>query len=199
MRIGIMGGTFNPIHTGHLMLAEWAMEEAKLDRVLFIPTGNSYMKESNEILESAHRLAMASIAVASNPCFDVSGMEIERGGNTYTCDTLKQLHEEMPENDIFFIMGADCLFTIEKWKNPEQIFKSCHLIAAARNGSSIASMEAQKKKLEQRFGAKILLLQFPEIALSSTDIRNRMISGKSIRYLVPEGVREYILENQLYR
>ena len=197
-KIGVMGGTFNPIHVGHLMLAEWALEAAELDRILFIPTGCSYMKQSNNVLDGEKRLKMVECAIQDNPRFAASGMEIERAGNTYTCDTMEQLKEQYPEASLYFIMGADCLYTIETWKAPERIFGSCSVIAAARNGASLNEMEKKRKELETRFQAQIRILQFPAIEISSTDIRSRVERGESIRYLVPEAVREYIQKNHFY-
>lgn len=198
-KIGVMGGTFNPIHVGHLMLAEWAMDAAELDRILFIPAGCPYMKQKKQILDGTDRLRMVHYATADNPRFGVSGMEIEREGNTYTCDTIEQLQKENPDASLYFIMGADCLFTIETWKAPDRIFKACNIIAAARNGASLDEMEKKRRELEDRYRAQIELLRFPEIEISSTDIRSRIMKGESIRYLVPEPVREYILKNHFYK
>lgn len=199
MRIGVMGGTFNPVHFGHLMLAEWAKEAAGLDRVLFIPAGYPYMKEKSHVLCGEERLKMVELAILGNPSFSASAMEIERGSATYTCDTMEQLHRENPQAELFFIMGADCLFSIETWREPEKIFRSCTVIAAARNGSPMEEMEKKRAELEKKYQANILLLKFPAMELSSTDIRERAASGESIRYLVPENVREYINRNHLYR
>lgn len=198
-KIGIMGGTFNPIHFGHLMLAEWAKEAAGLDRVLFIPAGYPYMKEKGHVLNGQERLKMVELAIAENGSFSASAMEIDRGSATYTCDTMEQLRMENPGSELFFIMGADCLFSIDKWKEPEKIFKSCTIIAAARNGSPMEILEKKRGELESRFGADIRLLGFPAMELSSTDIRERASRGESIRYLVPENVREYINRNHLYQ
>ena len=198
MKIGVMGGTFNPIHAGHLMLAEWAKEALELKRILFIPTGMPYMKEDEEVLPGNIRLQMVELAIRDNVSFDVSGMEIERGGKTYTCDTIAQLKREYPEASLYFIMGADCLFTIDKWRSPDVIFGNCEVVVAARNGSSMEEMECKRRELEEEYHAKIHLLQFPAMELSSTDIRERIAKGASIRYMVPDGVREYILQNHLY-
>mgnify|MGYP003300024493 CR=1 FL=1 len=152
------------------MLAEWALDEAELDQVIFIPTGCSYMKSDDGILIGEKRLKMAELAIKSHPCFAVSRMEIDREGNTYTCDTISQLKQELPGANLFFIMGADCLFTIEKWKNPNQIFKNCCIIAAARNGSSLDMMEKKRQELLNSCGANILLLKFTQIEKIGTDV-----------------------------
>lgn len=198
-KIGVMGGTFNPVHAGHLMLAEWAREAAGLDQIIFMPAGHPYMKDTRRLLDGKERLHMVALAVEDNPAFTASGMEISREGYTYTCDTVEQLKKEHPDAEIYFIMGADCLYTIENWRDPERIFRACHVIAAARNGASLDAMEQKCRELTDRFHAEILLLQFPALEISSTDIRKRVSNGHSIRYLVPEKVREYIIKNRLYR
>ena len=198
-KIGVMGGTFNPIHIGHLLLAEWAMEAAGLDQILFMPAGCPYMKDNRYVLDGDKRLQMTALAIEDHPAFAVSSMEVERKGYTYTCDTMEQLKKEHPEDTLYFIMGADCLYTIEKWRDPERIFRASHVIAAARNGSSLAEMEQKCRELSHKFHGEILLLQFPAMEISSTDIRERAAAGRSIRYLVPENVREYIITNRLYQ
>ena len=198
-KIGVMGGTFNPVHMGHLLLAEWAMEAAGLDQILFIPTGVPYMKDNCHVLSGDERLQMTALAIEDHPAFAVSGMEVERKGYTYTCDTMEQLKEKSPKDNFYFIMGADCLYTSEKWRDPERIFRVCDVIAAARNGSSLPQMAEKCKELSEKFHGKILLLQFPAMEISSTDIRERVACGRSIRYLVPEKVRDYIISNHLYQ
>ncbi len=198
-KIGVMGGTFNPVHIGHLALAEWAMDAAGLDQILFMPAGCPYMKEKRHVLNGKKRLEMVALAIKDNPAFAASGMEIAREGYTYTCDTMEQLKRENPKDDFYFVMGADCLYTIEKWREPERIFGACHVIAAARNGSSLEDMEQKRRELADKFQADILLLQFPAMEISSTDIRERVATGRSIRYLVPERVRDYIITNRLYQ
>jgi nicotinate-nucleotide adenylyltransferase len=232
-----MGGTFNPIHLGHLLLAEWAKDMAKLDKVLFIPTGISYMKEGKsgtsaqpketmelrEIAEPTEpketveagetmepkqpsgkqRLAMVQLAIEGNPAFEASDIEIRRSGYTYTYETLEALVQAHPDRDYYFIIGADCLFTIEKWRKPERILELAQVIAAARGGQATDSlmeqMEEKRVELERTFSGNILLLRFPEMDISSTDIRTRIVKGQSIRYLVPEAVRRYIQKEQLYQ
>ena len=198
-KVGVMGGTFNPIHMGHLLLAEWAMEKAGLDQILFIPTGNPYMKDNCHVLSGEIRIQMTALAIADHPDFKVSGMEVERKGHTYTCDTMEQLKKKSPKDEFYFIMGADCLHTIEKWRDPQRIFEFCSVIAAARNGSSLQQMEEKCKELSRKFHGNIFLLQFPAMEISSTDIRERVACGRSIRYLVPEKVRDYIISNRLYQ
>lgn len=199
-QLGIMGGTFNPIHVGHLMLAEWAREAASLDEIIFIPTGQSYMKEqTQQVLSGEERFHMVKLAIEDREVFHCSDMEIRRAGNTYTYETMEELHKKYPDTDLSFIMGADCLFTIEKWSNAEKIFQSCRIIAAARNGSPLDEMAKKSRKLEQQFHGRIEVIPFLTMEISSTEIRNRIKQGKSIRYLVPEIVQQYILEQQLYR
>lgn len=198
-KIGIMGGTFNPIHMGHLLLAEWAKEEMALDRILFVPTGCSYMKRASGTLNAAERLYMTRLAVAGREDFSVSDVEEKRSGPTYTSETLLELKSRLPEAKFYFIMGADCLFSIENWHKPEEIFQNCTVIAAARNGASMEHMEEKCEEFRRRFGSDIRLLQFPRVEISSTDIRQRVAEGKSIRYMVPEKVEEYILQKGLYR
>lgn len=197
-KIGIMGGTFNPIHIGHLLLGQWAMEEAALDGVVFIPTGNSYMKDRSAMLPSTERLAMTELAVADRACFRCLDLEVRRGGDTYTYETLEALHTMYPEAQLYFIVGADCLFSIENWYHPEKIFKRCTLLAASRSGMPLETLEKKQKELEETYGAEIVLTAFPNIEISSTDIRSRRREGRSIQYLVPDSVREYIESNHYY-
>lgn len=198
-KIGIMGGTFNPIHTGHLLLAQWAMEESGLDGVIFMPTGNSYMKDKMEMLPGPERLAMTQLAIRDRECFFSSDMEIKRGGNTYTYETLESLHSMYPQAQLYFIVGADCLFSIENWYFPEKIFQNCILLAASRNGASIQALEMKRRELEALYEANIMLIAFPNIEISSTDIRRRCRESRSIQYLVPDGVREYIERKRFYK
>lgn len=198
-KIGIMGGTFNPIHIGHLLLAETALSQEKLHAVMFLPSGKSYMKQEDDILDAQHRIKMVELAIQDNPAFFVSDMEILRKGNTYTCDTLTQLKKAHPQNEYYFILGADCLFSIESWKDPQRIFAQCSILAAVRNGVALDRMQEKCEALKERYGARIKLLSFPETAISSTDIRKKVAEGKSIRYMVPEAVRNYIETNGLFQ
>ena len=201
-QIGIMGGTFNPVHTGHLMLAEWIRDALRLDEVWFIPTGSSYMKDSREILSGRERLVMTELAVEDNPFFKCMGIEVEREGASYTYETLAALGVAFPEDSFYFIAGADCLFNIENWKYPNRIFERCILAAAVRGGVSMDEMEDKKKELERKFSSshdRIRLIPFLNLPVSSTLIRRRIRENQSIRYLVPDKVISYIEEKGFYR
>lgn len=198
-RAGILGGTFNPIHMGHLRLAERAMDAVSLDEVWLLPSGVSYMKSGQDILPAEERLYMTQLAAAENARFRCVDMEVRKPGASYTCETLEQLRQEHPETELFFIVGADCLFTIEYWREPERIFAACTLIAAMRGEYSAEEMEDKKRQLEHRFGAKIILLPFFPVEISSTQIRESVACGRSIRHLVPESVCAYIEEKGFYR
>lgn len=198
-RIGIMGGTFDPIHIGHLALAQFAMEEEGLDEVWFVPTGCSYMKEDRKVVSPEERYEMTRLAVEGNDRMRCLDIETKREGYTYSYETLEELCREYPKDSFFFIFGADCLFAIETWKEPKRIFASAEVIAAVRNGADIAAMELKIAELTQKYGARIRLLSFLNLEISSTDIRERVREGKSIRYLVPDKVLHYIAEKGFYQ
>ena len=164
-----------------------------------IPTGISYMKDPREIASGEDRLYMTNLAVDDNPHFKCLDIEVRRTNNSYSYETLEQLHGQYPEDRFFFILGADCLFTIEEWKKPDRIFQNCTLVAAVRDETVLSAMEEKSQALERRFQGKIILLPFIRTALSSTAIRQRIRKGQSIRYLVPDRVLSYIEEKRLYR
>ena len=195
MKIGIMGGTFNPIHNGHIALADAAYKAFSLDKILFMPSGNSYMKQ--HVLDNSKRVSMVSKAIESISYFELSTIEVERFGNTYTSETLQQLTQQNPDVQYYFIMGADSLFHIEKWKDPEIIFQLSTLICMVRDDYNMADIKKKGAELAQR-GADILYLNMPKIDISSTDIRNRVKLHQSISELVPEKVEKYILQEHLY-
>lgn len=198
-KIGIMGGTFSPIHNGHLMLAQWAADLCQLNRVFFIPTGCSYLKQNMDIPSGEIRLEMVKRAIQDNPLFEASDIEILRQGNTYTYETLLQLKAMYPHAELYFIIGADCLFSMENWVKAQEIFSNCHIIAAGRDGVSDQSLLKQKQYFSDVYKAQIHLLDFPEIALSSTQIRERVQDSKSIKYMVPDSVETYIIQHSLYK
>uniref|UniRef100_UPI004057B1AD nicotinate-nucleotide adenylyltransferase n=1 Tax=Acetatifactor sp. TaxID=1872090 RepID=UPI004057B1AD len=197
-KIGLMGGTFNPIHVGHLILAQRALEELKLDEIWLIPTGCSYMKKHMEILPGEERFKMATLAIADEAQMKCLDIEIKRSGYTYSYETLEQLRQEYPDNEFYFIFGADCLFSIENWKCPERIFSNCKIIAAVRNGASSEEMNLKIKELKEKFQAEIILLPFPNLEISSTVLRERIRTGKSVKYFIPDSVIDYISENHFY-
>lgn len=200
-RIGIMGGTFNPIHIGHLMLAEQALESAHLDQIWMIPTGCSYLKtkEGITVLPGTERYDMVQRAIADNDRFRCLDIEIKRPGNSYSYETMEQLQKEYPEDRFFFICGADCLYTIEYWKCADRLFAACTVLAAVRGDADIADMQEKIDALEKKFGAQIRLLPFRRIEISSSEIRERRRKGLSVRYLVPDAVRVYMEEKGLYQ
>ena len=195
-RLGVMGGTFDPIHNGHLTTAEEALTQFDLDQVVFVPTGNPWMKEHTVVSPAEHRYLMTVIATASNPKFTVSRVEVDRAGPTYTVDTLRALQAEEPyESELFFITGADAMLEIFHWKDPQDILELAHFIAATRPGYDIAAFEAEAPSRNPR----VSVMNVPALAISSTDIRERVRDGRPIRYLVPEGVKSYVEKAGIYR
>jgi nicotinate-nucleotide adenylyltransferase len=195
-RLGVMGGTFDPIHYGHLVTAEEALVQFGLDSVLFVPTGRPWMKEHEVVSPAEDRYLMTVIATASNPRFRVSRMEIDRDGPTYTVDTLRGLKELYgPKVDLFFITGADAIVEILAWKDREEVFELAHFIAATRPGYDLGAMQSQAPESRP----EITVMNIPALAISSTDIRRRVAAGFPIRYLVPEGVKSYVEKAGIYR
>ncbi len=203
LKIGLMGGTFNPIHYGHMVTAEEALKQFKLDKVIFIPTGTPPHKTSGILANSEDRYLMTVIATASNQDFLVSRLEIDRKGKCYTIDTLRQLKKIFGDlATLYFITGADAILEILTWKNNEEIVTLCKFIAATRPGYDIKRIEDLKKELfEDLKGAsnRIFLMEIPALSISSTDIRRRIKEKKPINYLLPEGVCNYLLKHELYK
>ena len=174
-KVGIMGGTFNPIHNGHLILAESAREAFGLDEIIFMPSGNSYMKDASSILDKDTRAHMTELAIKDNPYFHLSRMELEREGPTYTCDTLAQLKAQDGKSRYFFIMGADNLFILEKWKNAAYILQNCVIAAAARGEEADGDIRREAGRLRDCYQADIRLLLQRRIDISSLEIRERIL------------------------
>lgn len=196
-RVGIMGGTFNPIHLGHMIMAENAYETFELDEILFVPSGKSYLKDN--VLDAKTRISMIGEAISDNPHFALSTIEVERGGNSYSYETIKELQEQNPDTEYFFIVGADSLMYMENWKNPEQIFSKVTVLVASREGCSIADLVKKIEELTQRFEkADIRILPISNVDISSTMIREKVKNKKSIRYMVHYKVIEYINKHHIY-
>lgn len=198
-RVGIMGGTFNPIHLGHLMTGECAYEQFDLDKVLFMPSKTPPHKTIREHISAEDRASMVKLAIAGNPHFTFSGMELERSGVTYTVDTLRELHQMYQNCEYYFIIGADSLFDFSKWREPEEILKLATVLVASRYGMSKEKLKEQAIKLQQEYGGTIQIVDMPTINISSSEIRSRKKEGKDVRYYVDEKVRIYIEEHELYR
>ena len=194
-RIGVMGGTFDPIHHGHLVAASEVAQFFALDEVVFVPTGQPWQKEDRQVSPSEDRYLMTVIATASNPRFRVSRVEIDRDGPTYTVDTLRTLGANNPDAELYFITGADAMLEILDWKDPEEVLSIAHFIAASRPGYDLARFEAAGPARD----ASVSMMSIPALAISSTDVRERIRDGRPIRYLVPEGVKSYIEKAALYR
>lgn len=197
-KIGIMGGTFNPIHFGHLLLAETAFHQFDLDEILIMPTKNPYYKKISNSVTEEDRVAMVELAIEDNQHFRLSKEELDREGTTYTVETLSHLTKKHPDYKYYFIMGADSLYHIESWKEPEQILKMATIVVAGRAGTG-SSLSSQIEYIENKYDSEIFRLNSPVLEISSNDIRRRVRDGESIRYLLPKKVVDYIYQHNLYK
>jgi nicotinate-nucleotide adenylyltransferase len=192
-----MGGTFDPIHFGHLVTAEEALVQFNLDKVVFMPTGHPARKTDRPVTAAEHRYLMVVLATAANPDFEVSRMEIDRPGLTYTVDTLKALRDvHGPQTELFFITGADAVWDIVTWKDAGSFAELCTFIAATRPGYDLEAATQEHPDLSQ--DVRVEFVEVPALAISSTDIRRRVAERRPIRYLLPESVSAYILKHGLY-
>ncbi len=198
MNIGVLGGTFDPIHNGHLIVAEETKVRLNLAEILFVPAGLPWLRMNSSILAAEHRVQMVRLAIGDKPYFKLSTMEIERAGPSYTVDTIAELRGQLGAgSELFFILGWDCLAELPKWREPERLIKMCYLVAVPRVGCSLPdlkSMEAVIPGLADR----VILLDTPEVDITASVIRNRVARGLSIDHLVPEPVDRYIREQGLY-
>lgn len=194
MKVGIFGGTFNPPHIGHLITAEFVREEAGLDKVIFVPCASPPHKQNldylSQLVKPEHRFEMVKIAIKGNPFFEVSDIEIKRGGISYTIDTINQLLDEFPSHSFYLLIGVDQFRDFHTWREPDEIVKKVQLIIFNRPGFAIT---------ESKFSRFAMFITIPNIDVSASTIRFRIKSGKSIKYLVPSEVEEYIYVNGLYK
>ena len=186
-----MGGTFDPIHHGHLVAASEVAHRFELDEVIFVPTGEPAFKQDRPVTDSEHRYLMTVIATASNPMFTVSRVDIDRPGLTYTVDTLRDLQSERPDADLYFITGADAIAQILTWKDAPQLFDMAHFVGVTRPGHALSDAGLPN--------GVVSTLEVPALSISSTDVRERVADGEPVWYLVPDGVVQHIAKYGLYR
>jgi nicotinate-nucleotide adenylyltransferase len=199
LRLGVMGGTFDPIHYGHLVTAEEALVQFNLDRVLFMPTGRPVRKTHKRVSSAEDRYLMTVLATASNPDFEVSRVEIDRPGDTYTVDTMVELREGLgPRAELFFITGADAVREILTWKDAGRFSGLCTFIAATRPGYDVPTAAGSPPEPPLAAGLDVEFMAVPALAISSSDIRARVAARRPIRYLLPESVSSYVFKNGLY-
>jgi nicotinate-nucleotide adenylyltransferase len=185
-----MGGTFDPIHHGHLVAASEVQALYDLDEVVFVPTGKPWQKDAAEVSPAEHRYLMTVIATASNPRFTVSRVDVDRPGPTYTIDTLRDLRAQRPDAELFFITGADALAQILSWKDADELFELAHFIGVTRPGHELSDTGLPRDR--------VTLQEVPAMSISSTDCRDRVVRGEPVWYLVPDGVVQYINKHHLY-
>jgi nicotinate-nucleotide adenylyltransferase len=192
-RVGVMGGTFDPIHHGHLVAASEVLAWFDLEEVVFVPTGQPWQKEGREVSDAEHRYLMTVIATASNPRFRVSRVDIDRQGPTYTIDTLRDLHAELGDVDLYFITGADALAQILTWRDHGELFELAQFVGCTRPGHVVDDTTLAQLPLD-----RVTLVEVPALAISSTDCRERVDRAEPVWYLVPDGVVQYIAKHLLY-
>jgi len=197
-KVGIMGGTFDPIHNGHLLIAQAALDTYALDEILFVPSGTPWLKDVSKVLDKKTRVSLTGLAIEDNPGFALSTIEIDREGNSYSYETVEELKKNNPDVEYYFILGADSLIKLEDWKNPEKLMAACTLLTAVRDDYDEQQIREKIEYLKNHFNAKIELLPTTRIDISSTMIREKVRQGKSIRYMLPDAVREYIEKHNIY-
>jgi nicotinate-nucleotide adenylyltransferase len=190
MKIGVLGGTFDPIHNAHLLLAEQAREQLGLKKVLFIPAGDPWRKAFRRVVPAEHRLAMTKLAIQDDPGFVVDDCEIKREGASYTADTLRELHKRHAKDELYLLLGEDALADLPFWREPETIAEAANIVVAPRGGVVLPELPFDPDR--------VVRIKMPYMEISSTDIRERAKAGRSLRYLVPDAVAAYIKEHKLY-
>lgn len=198
MKIGVMGGTFDPIHIGHLISAEYARENIDLDRVIFMPSGLHPFKENDNITSSDIRVEMTSLAISENPYFEIATIGVNRKDTNYTIDDIRDLKERYPDDEIYFIIGTDIIDNIEKWKDFYKLTKLCTFILFNRWEGEKEKIDEKISELELLYDFKVKKIKSPVLEVSSTAIRNRISEGLSIKYMVPKTVEDYIIKHGIY-
>jgi len=198
MRVGILGGTFDPVHMGHLIIAEQARVQLDLDKVIFMPAGKPWMKSDRHVSAAEHRVAMLRFALNDNPAFEISTIEIDRQGASYTVDTLEVLHDMLGRDvKMYLLIGWDAVNSLPSWREPDKIMKLAVIVSIARPGYDRPDIDLLEIHLPG-IGNRIVSLDHPLIEISSTDIKSRVMQNKSIRYLVPNSVERYIYDSAIY-
>ena len=199
MNVGVLGGTFDPVHVGHLAVADEVISRLGLAEVLLLPAGQPYLKADVPILPAEHRLEMLQLAIAGKPCFKLSTIEVEREGPTYTVDTIAELRQQFNgEDELFFIIGWDKLAELPEWRQPSRLISLCRLVAVPRVGYPLPNLDSLEEAIPG-LSQRVVMLDKPEIDVSASMIRERVHQGLSISGLVPEAVERYIKERELYR
>lgn len=198
-KIGILGGTFDPIHNAHLLLGELAREQFGLDRIIFIPNNLAHLKNRTEVTSGDIRYQMVKMAIADNPYFTCSRLEIDKPEGTYTYDTIKELKLMYPGDELFLILGGDSLVSLDTWYKADQLLQSCSILTAIRAEDDLPALDKKRRELNNRFDADIRLMTFNRIDISSTEIRQRVKMGRSVRYLMPDDCIEFMCIKGLYR
>jgi nicotinate-nucleotide adenylyltransferase len=197
--LGILGGTFDPIHYGHIVAAECVRDACHLDQIVFVPAARPPHKDLEEVLESQHRYEMVQIALEDNPNFAVSAIELERQGMSYTIETIEAFLRMFPEAEIFFILGVDALLLINTWKEVKHLINLCNFIVVTRPGYILNKKDECFRDIPDSLWDKTRIISIPGLFISSSDIRRRVAQGRTIKYLLPSAVEEYIAEHNLYK
>lgn len=199
MKIGIMGGTFDPIHNGHLILSEHIREEYSLDKIIFIPTGRPPHKDLDNISYNNIRKEMVELTISSNPFFTISTIELENEETSYTIDTIKKIQKTYIDDELYLIIGGDSLLNLEAWKDYEELISTSNIIVADRYGPNMEKVVEKINEFNHRYNGNIVKANTPIIHISSTNIRDRISKDLSIKYLLPNILEEYIIKNNIYK
>ena len=197
-RIAIIGGAFDPVHFGHLAAAQTVYENFDVEKVVLMPLGDAPHKDVSKT-PARQRYEMVREAVRDNPAFAVSDMEVKRSGKTYTVDTVREIKDINPQIDIYFVMGADELEAIDSWKSPDILFSLCRVIAVSRPGYNTQKLVEKIGEVKEKYGGEASFLEVPSLDISSSDLRNRIKTGRSVKYLIPREAEEYIEKHDLYK